>query len=76
MKILAVPFPSLKAVSEKINDFFTTLKYELISIFSRSQTDRPSRMYRLIFSTQKLRKPIPVKEQYIVQEPDYYGNYE
>jgi len=76
MKILNVPFPSMKAISEKINDFFTLLSYELISIFSRSQTDRPSRMYRLIFSTQKLRKPILVKEQYIVQEPDYYGNYE
>ncbi len=76
MKILTVPFPSLKAISEKVNDFFTLLRYELVSIFSRSQTDRPSRMYRLIFSTQKLRKPILVKEQYIVQEPDYYGNYE
>ena len=76
MKILTVPCPSMKAISKKINDFFTLLSYELISIFSRSQTDRPSRMYRLIFSTQKLRKPILVKEQYIVQEPDYYGNYE
>jgi hypothetical protein len=76
MKILATPFPSLKATGDKINRFFSAVSSDIIFFFSRNHTERPSRMYRQIFSTQKVKKAGLVKEQYVIQEPDYYGNYE
>jgi len=76
MKILALPLTTLKSVSEKAKNLFATLKNELAFLLNISHSDRPSRMYRLIFSAQHRGKPVFVKEQYVVQEPDYYGNYE
>ncbi|MFO0414742.1 MAG: hypothetical protein ACK50E_03750 [Bacteroidota bacterium] len=76
MNILSVPLQLMKTAGTKLVDFFNAVKFELLFLLNRNQPVRPSRMYRLIFSTQKLRKPLPVKEQYIIQEPEYYGNYE
>lgn len=76
MKIHAVPLPLLKETGYKINQFFSEVISEIIFFFRRDHRERPSRMYRQIFSTQKLKKAELVKDQYVIQEPDYYGNYE
>ena len=76
MKILALPVKTLKSVSEKATNLFSTLKTEMTFLLNISNSDRPSRMYRLIFSAHHRGKPVFMKEQYVVQESDYYGNYE
>jgi hypothetical protein len=76
MKTLSVPFPSFKVIADKTNVFLSAVKSEIFFFFSKKSGDRPSKMHRLIFSTQKSRKSVLTKEQYVMQEPDYYGNYE
>ena len=76
MKLLTFSSASVKPLFKNIRSLFEQTKEVLVVFISGNKTPRPSKMYRLLFSTQKLRKQNQVAEQYVYQEPDYYGNYE
>jgi hypothetical protein len=75
MKILTLPFEFIKQAFEKIQNFIQGTEVLFHFLFQQDNKYRPSRMYRLLFSKTIVTKKI-VQEQYVVEEPEYYGNYE
>jgi len=76
MKTPSVPFTLLRTSATKFRSIFSAVTTAISSLINRKYADRPSKMYRLIFSTQKVKRSRLINEQYVIQEPDYYGNYE
>jgi hypothetical protein len=75
MKLLTFS-SSVKPLLNHIHSLFEQTKEVLTIFISGNKTPRPSKMYRLLFSTQKRSKQNQILEQPSYQEPDYYGNYE
>jgi len=76
MKTPSVPFTLLRTAATKFRSIFSAVTTAISSLLNSKYADRPSKMYRLIFSTPKVKRSRLINEQYVIQEPDYYGNYE